>query len=87
MGHWLSVCRDWLASHRPCGYYGNVGSGFLAAVLAHGDIPFIAANPAQDIVWSIGVTTFGGKQAGDAWTRVLNGQLMAPGTPERRAAW
>jgi hypothetical protein len=68
-------------------YYGNIGAGFLAAVLAHGDICFIAANPAEEIVWSIGVTTFGGKQAADAWRRVLNGQLMTPGMPERRAAW
>jgi hypothetical protein len=85
LGHWTSECRDWLARHRPRGYYGNVGAGYLCAVLAHGDIPFIAADPAQGVVWSVGLTTFGGAMAGTAWKRVLDGQILAP-TPARRYA-
>ena len=85
LGHWLSECRDWLARHRPRDYYGNVGAGYLCAMLAHGDIPFIAADPAQGVVWSVGLTTFGGAMAGTAWKRVLNGQILAPTMPARYA--
>jgi hypothetical protein len=82
---WSAECRDWLRLHRPA-HVGNIGAGFLAAVVAHGDIPFIVGNLAQGIVWSVGITTFGGAKATDAWRRVLDGQLMAPTPPDRRFA-
>jgi hypothetical protein len=55
---WSSECRDWLRLHRP-GFSGNIGAGLLAAVVAHGDIPFIVGDERQGVVWSVGVTTFG----------------------------
>jgi hypothetical protein len=82
---WSSECRDWLALHRPA-HRGNIGAGFLAAVLAHGDIPYTVGDENHGVVWSVGVTPFGGKLATDAWRRVLDGQLLAPVAPERRFA-
>src|SRR6516165_5080011 len=83
LGHWTSDCRVWLSLHRPRRYYGNVGAGFLAAVLAHGDVPFTAANPAQGVVWSLGLTTYGGTMATDKWKNVLDGRLLASTIPVR----
>jgi hypothetical protein len=80
---WSSECCDWLRRHRPA-HRGNIGAGFLAAVVAHGDIPFIVGNLAQGIVWSVGITTFGGTKATDAWRRVLGGNALAPSPPSLR---
>jgi hypothetical protein len=84
IGHWVEETKDWLRLHRPA-HRGNVGGGFLAAVIAHGDVPYTIGDADRGVVWSIGVTPFGGKLATDAWRRVLDGQLLAP-TPERRFA-
>jgi hypothetical protein len=72
---WVTETQDWLRLHRPA-HRGNIGAGFLAAVVAHGDIPFIVGNSAQGIVWSVGLTTFGGAKATDAWRRVLGGNVV-----------
>jgi hypothetical protein len=82
---WSSECRDWLRLHRPA-HRGNIGAGFLAACVAHNDIPFIVGNENEGVVWSVGLATFGGKQATDAWRKVLDGQLLVPTPPERRFA-
>jgi hypothetical protein len=82
---WSAECRDWLRLHRPA-HVGNIGAGFLAAVVAHGDIPFIVGNLAQGIVWSVGITTFGGTKATDALRRVLEGSVLAPSRPALRMA-
>jgi hypothetical protein len=82
---WISDCQDWLRQFRPS-HSGNTGAGFLAAVIAHGDIQFTVGDENEGIVWSIGVTTFGGAKASDAWKRVLDGKLMAPTPAERRFA-
>ena len=78
--HWLNETKDWLAMYRP-NHCGNIGAGFLAAVLAHGDISYILADVSRGVVWSVGLTNFGGKLAGDAWKRVLAGELLAPTQP------
>jgi hypothetical protein len=85
VGHWLEEAKDWLRLHRPA-HCGNIGGGFLAAVVAHGDIPFVVGDEQRGVVWAIGVTTYGGRQASDAWRHVLDGKLMAPVAPERRFA-
>jgi hypothetical protein len=85
VGHWIEETKDWLRLHRPA-HRGNVGGGFLAAVIAHGDVPYIVGDEDRGVVWSIGVTPFGGKLATDAWRKVLDGQLLAPVPPERRFA-
>jgi hypothetical protein len=85
VSHWATEAQDWLKVHRP-GYHGAVGGGFLAAVLAHGDIPYIVGDGARGVVWSIGLTTYGGTMAADKWKRVLEGQLMTPVMPARRYA-
>jgi hypothetical protein len=59
---------------------------FLVATLAHGDIPYTPGDENRGVVWTVGVTPFGGAKATDAWRRVLDGQLMAPVAPERRFA-
>jgi hypothetical protein len=78
--HWLNNTKDWLAMHRP-NHCGNIGAGFLAAVLAHGDIPHTPADVSRGVVWSVGLTNFGGKLASDAWRRVLAGELLARTAP------
>jgi hypothetical protein len=82
---WSGECRDWLRLHRPA-HCGNIGAGFLAAVVAHGDIPYTVGDEARGIVWAVGLTSFGGTKASDAWRRVLDGKLMVPVAPERRFA-
>jgi hypothetical protein len=82
---WSSECRDWLRLHRPA-HCGNVGAGFLAAAIAHGDICFTPSDEQRGIVWAVGLTAHGGTKASDAWRRVLDGKLMAPTPPERRFA-
>ena len=79
--------RDWLARYRRGGYYGNVGAGFLTACLAHGDIPCVVGDGRLGVAWAVGLTSFDGKQACEAWRRVLDGQLLAPSAPTRRASW
>jgi hypothetical protein len=82
---WSAECRDWLRLHRPA-HVGNIGAGFLAAVVAHGDVPYTVGDEQRGIVWAVGLTSFGGTKATDAWRRVLDGKLMAPVVPERRFA-
>jgi hypothetical protein len=41
--HWVEETKDWLRLHRPA-HRGNIGAGFLAACIAHGDIPFIVGD-------------------------------------------
>jgi hypothetical protein len=83
--HFADEAKNWLARHRP-GFRGNVGAGFLSAVVAHSDIPFIVANPREGVIWSVGITTFGGKKATDAWRRVLTGVILSQSQPARRMA-
>jgi hypothetical protein len=85
IGHWTEEARDWLRLHRPT-HRGNIGAGFLAACVAHGDIPYVVGDADQGVVWTVGLTSFGGRQAADAWRKVLDGQLMVPTPPERRFA-
>lgn len=85
VNHWVEETKDWLRLHRPA-HRGNIGAGFLAAVLAHGDIAYTVGDENRGVVWSIGVTPYGGKQATDAWKRVLDGKLLTPVAPERRFA-
>jgi hypothetical protein len=59
VSHWTEEARQWLTIHRP-GLHGNIGADFLAAVVAHGDIPYVVGDPSQGIVWSIGVSPFRG---------------------------
>jgi hypothetical protein len=82
---WCSECRDWLRLHRPA-HCGNIGAGFLAAAIAHGDICFTPSDEQRGIVWAVGLTALGGTKASDAWRRVLDGKLMAPVAPEQRFA-
>jgi hypothetical protein len=83
--NWVEETKDWLRLHRPA-HRGNIGAGFLAAVIAHGDVPYTVGDEQRGIVWAVGLTLFGGKLASDAWRRVLDGQLMTPVAPERRFA-
>jgi hypothetical protein len=85
VNHWVEETKDWLRLHRPA-HRGNIGAGFLAAVLAHGDIAYTVGDADRGVVWSIGVTPYGGKLASDAWKLVLDGKLLAPVAPERRFA-
>jgi hypothetical protein len=85
VNHWVEEAKDWLRLHRPA-HSGNIGAGFLIATIAHGDICFTPGDENRGVVWTIGVTPFGGAKATDAWLRVLDGQLMAPVAPERRFA-
>jgi hypothetical protein len=82
---WSSECRDWLRLHRPA-HVGNIGAGFLAAAIAHGDIPYTVGDLDRGIVWAVGLTAHGGTKASDAWKRVLDGNLLAPVAPVRRFA-
>lgn len=85
VSYWVSECQDWLRQFRPS-HRGNIGAGFLAAVVAHGDVPYIVGNEREGTVWSVGLTTFGGRHASDAWRKVLGGQLLAPTPPQPRFA-
>jgi hypothetical protein len=82
--HWVEEARDWLRLHRPS-HGGNIGAGFLAACVAHGDIPYVVGDKNLGVVWVIGVAPFGGRPASDAWRAVLKGgNVMAPSQPARR---
>jgi len=68
-------------------------NAFLAAVLAHGDIPYVRGNGAN-ISWELGLVLYGTSRrpTGDAWRKVLQtGELLRPSplarplTPEERA--
>jgi hypothetical protein len=84
--HWVAETKDWLRLHRPS-HGGNIGAGFLAAVIAHNDIPFIVGDKDRGVVWAIGVALFGGKPATDAWRAVLKGDnVLAPSQPVQRFA-
>jgi hypothetical protein len=80
---WSAECGDWLRKFRP-NHRGNIGAGFLAAAVAHNDIPYIVGNEQQGVVWSIGLTAHGGRMPTDAWRKVLTGQLLPATAPERR---
>jgi hypothetical protein len=85
VGHWVEEAKDWLRLHRPA-HRGNIGGGFLAAVVAHNDIPYTVGDENHGVVWAVGVTPYGGAKATDVWRKALDGQLMAPVAPERRFA-
>ena len=85
VSHWANEARDWLALHRPA-HCGNIGAGFLPAVIAHGDICFTPGDEQRGVVWSVGLTSYGGRVANDGWRRVLAGELMPPVASERRFA-
>jgi hypothetical protein len=84
--HWVEETKDWLRLHRPA-HRGNIGAGFLAAAVAHNDIPFTVGDKDRGVVWAIGVAPFGGKPATDVWRAVLKGgNVLAPSQPARRMA-
>jgi hypothetical protein len=85
VSHWAFEAVEWLRLHRP-GFQGNVSAGFLAAVLAHGDICFVIGDGSRGIVWSVGLASYGGTKATDKWRKVLAGEMMSPIAPERRFA-
>jgi hypothetical protein len=78
--HWLNDCKDWLALHRPY-HCGDISGAFMCAAIAHGDVPYIVGDMSRGVVWSVGLTNFGGTLASDAWKRVLAGELLAPTLP------
>jgi hypothetical protein len=49
VNHWVEETKDWLRLHRPA-HRGNIGAGFLAAVLAHGDICFTPGDANRGVV-------------------------------------
>jgi hypothetical protein len=58
---------------------------FLAAVIAHSDVPWIDSNPSVGQVLSIGLDPYVGFRCRNAWQGVLKGQpLLAPLEPPQR---
>jgi hypothetical protein len=78
LSYWLSECGNWLLQHsRPSEVRGNA---YLAAVLAHGDIDFVPADPAMGWVWELGLSQHSGRRAnGESWRQVLaSGRIKNP---------
>ena len=66
---------------RGIGDYSDPGPGFLAAVIAHNDVKFSDFQN-DGTVLEFGLNAFGiGRKAGDAWRRVLAGEVPRPITP------
>jgi hypothetical protein len=71
---WINQAEEY---SRLRGWSGNIGGALFAAVIGAGDVKFLPGNNQGD-VWAIGLKTFGGRPATDAWRRVLAGQLLPP---------
>jgi hypothetical protein len=69
---WFDECIRWL---RAANYHGDIsGDAFIAAAIAHGDIPFVAADPSRGKVWALGLKEYGGgRSCSGAWRKVLSG--------------
>jgi hypothetical protein len=79
--YWVDEANNWLADQD---IEGTITGGYLAAVLSHGDVNYVPANPALGVVWTIGVSPFQGRAASDGWKRVLeSGQLLPATAPPR----
>ena len=76
MSYWVDEANNWLADQDIEGITG----GYLAAVLSHGDIAYVPANPALGVVWTIGVSPYRGRAATDRWKRVLETGVLLPPT-------
>jgi hypothetical protein len=81
LGHswWAGACGRWLVDH---GIRVSVnGPAFIAAVVAHGDIGYVVADPAVGAVWEFALESYGGRPASDAWRKVLRGEFLKPRQP------
>jgi hypothetical protein len=79
---WASDAEDW---YRARGKPTTVGvAAFLAAAIGAGDLNFICGD-AHGNSWTLGLATFSGRPATEAWRRVLEGKLLSP-LPGRFAA-
>jgi hypothetical protein len=75
---WVSHAEELL---RGIGDYSDPGPGFLAAVIAHGDVKF--SNWESDgVILEFGLSAYGiGRAATDKWRRVLAGEVPRPVAP------
>jgi hypothetical protein len=56
-------------------------SAFLAAALAHGDIPWQSADPTLGALLEIGLDPHTGLKCTNAWRAILAGQAFLPPVP------
>ncbi|HXR23787.1 MAG TPA: hypothetical protein VN742_00400 [Candidatus Binataceae bacterium] len=75
LNFWIDEADDWLRSHRMND--GNTGAGYFVAAIAHGDVPYSLSDAFGNRA-AVGLRTWGGKPATDAWRRVLKGEILAP---------
>lgn len=73
---WLQECGDWLSPRSLPKI--SKADAFLAAVIAHGDIPYVA--PANDgSTWEFALEPYSrGRRATDGWRKVLGGEILTP---------
>jgi hypothetical protein len=72
---WADQASDWLR-HR--GDRTNIeGAAFLTACLAAGDVEFQRSDQFGN-VWAVGLASWGGRKATEAWRNVLRGDLRRP---------
>lgn len=72
--HWCEECEIILRSWSDGA---DIGAAFLPAVLAHFDIPF-SDWTADGVCLEVGLDSYTGRPATDAWKRVLSGELPRP---------
>jgi hypothetical protein len=83
LGFWCDLIDDRLRASN--GSSMNFGGTFWLAMLASGDISYCNADGSQGVLAAVGLRSYGGRQAKDAWREVLAaGRPMAPTTPAGR---
>ena len=72
---WADAASEW---HRHRDVRVNIGgSAFLAACIAAGDVAFQRSDQFGN-VWAVGLVSWGGRKATDAWRNALRGDLRRP---------
>ena len=75
IGWWADQAEEWWRQRNA---HTNVGGGaFLAACVAAGDIQFQRSDTWGN-VWAVGLVSFGGRAATEAWRSALRGDLRRP---------
>jgi hypothetical protein len=59
------------------------GAAVLAAILAHGDIPWRAHNPRRGQMLEVALAPFTGRKCNNRWRAVLTGEPLLPSLPSR----
>jgi hypothetical protein len=84
LSFWMDQCKSWLRERNSM--TNAVGANeLILAVLAAGDVHYVAANAQVGTVWELGLAEHGGPRASDAWRQVMETGNVLPPTRRRYA--